>query len=65
MVIANLAKVFPGTTIEVDTVAKRFPAGVYDGPDAGPCRRCGGLIRLYGSGGYPLCRDCDNNGGTS
>lgn len=56
-VMGLLAHTFPGATV-VQLRAQRCLPGTYRGPDAGPCRRCGATIRLYGDRGHPLCLGC-------
>lgn len=55
-----LMETFPGSTWS-GGVVRRYAPDTYDGPDAGPCRRCHGRIRLYGLEGYPLCTNCEEN----
>jgi hypothetical protein len=56
-VIGLFMRAFPDLTVAEFRV-RRYRPGVYVGPDAGPCRRFGGLVRLYGPYAYPFCLDC-------
>lgn len=52
-----LLTTFPGSTV-IEPRQYRYPPGGYAGPDAGPCRGCGGQVRVYGEYAYPFCTTC-------